>query len=227
MASLNARQSPLLQNLSAEARGEMLRRGVQKRVPGRAILAHQGDLATTFYVVESGWLKLTQLTADGRQVVVRFVGPGEPFGGVAALEISTYPVTAQAVVPARVLAWSRPVLTDVISRFPEIRTSIMQVLADHVTSSLTLIRELATEPVPRRLAHALLRLAEQAGCRTARGVLLEPPLSRQELAEMTGTTLYTASRTLSEWQAAGVVETARRSILIRSPERLRQIAEGG
>jgi CRP-like cAMP-binding protein len=86
-------------------------------------------------------------------------------------------------------------------------------------------RELATERVERRIARALLRLARQTGRRTEGGVLLDLPLSRQDLGEMTGTTLYTVSRTLSSWEQQRLIETGRERIIIRNPHGLVSIAE--
>jgi CRP-like cAMP-binding protein len=86
-------------------------------------------------------------------------------------------------------------------------------------------RELSTERVERRIARVLLRLARQTGQRTERGVLIDLPLSRQDLGEMTGTTLYTVSRTLSGWEQQGLIETGRERIVIRNPHSLVSIAE--
>ena len=86
-------------------------------------------------------------------------------------------------------------------------------------------RELATERVAQRVARAILRLARQTGRRVEGGVLLDLALSRQDLAELTGTTLFTISRTLSEWEQQGLVEVGRERVLIKSPHGLVVIAE--
>ena len=86
-------------------------------------------------------------------------------------------------------------------------------------------RELATERVERRVARALLRLARQTGTRTQEGVLLDLPLSRQDLGQMTGTTQYTASRILSGWEHKGLIVTGRERVVIRDPHGLVIIAE--
>jgi CRP-like cAMP-binding protein len=87
------------------------------------------------------------------------------------------------------------------------------------------LRELATERVEQRVARTLLRLARQVGRKVEGGVLIDMPLSRQDLAEMTGTTLYTVSRILSQWEQQHLVETGRERILIRQPHGLVAIAE--
>lgn len=186
---------------------------------GEAV-ARQGEPARALYLVERGLLKLVQLTGDGREVIVRFVGPGEPFGGVVALESAVYPVTALAVERTRMAGWPSETLARLLDRFPQVRLNIMREMASHMTDALTRVRELTTQRVGQRLAHTLLRLMRQCGQRTPEGVLIAHPLTRQELAELCGTTLYTVSRTLSQWEAEGVLRSERRRLLVRSPRRL-------
>jgi CRP/FNR family transcriptional regulator, nitrogen oxide reductase regulator len=158
-------------------------------------------------------------------VLVRFVGPGEICAGVSALEGSTYPVTAQAVEPVRLLLWPRDALREMCGRFPQIQTNILRAITGHLQDSMSRARELATERVAQRVARNLLRLVRQSGREVDGGLLIGHPLSRQELAEMAGTTLYTVSRLLSQWEAEGIVEAGRKKVLVRSIGRLAEMAE--
>jgi len=216
--------SLLLDGVPAEGRQAVLERAVFRRLDRKQVLFREGEPAAALYVVESGRLKLTQLTADGQEVLVRFVGPGETCAGVAVLEGSTYPVTAQAAEPTRLALWPRDVLREMCERHPQIQTNILRAITGHLQESMTRARELATERVAPRVARTLLRLAQQAGREVEGGVLVGHPLSRQELAEMAGTTLFTVSRLLSQWEADGVVEAGRERVLIRSPRRLAELA---
>jgi CRP-like cAMP-binding protein len=191
---------------------------------GQAV-ARQGEPAHAFYLVETGLLKLVQLTPDGREVIVRFVGPAEPFGGVVALDKTSYPITALAVEASRLRAWPRETLGPLLQRYPQVRMNIMREMATHMTDALTRVRELTTARVGQRLAHTLLRLMRQCGRETPDGVLIAHSLTRQELAELTGTTLYTVSRTLSKWESAGILQTANRRLLVRSPRQLEALTE--
>jgi CRP-like cAMP-binding protein len=188
------------------------------------VVVRQGEPADVFYVVETGFLKLVQLTAEGHELIVRFVGPGEPFGGVVALQAASYPVTALTVEPTRLRGWSSQTLSHLLGEFPQVRTNIMREIASHMTEALTRVRELTTERVGQRLAHTLLRLMGQCGRVTTGGVLIVHSLTRQELAELTGTTLYTVSRTLSQWQADGIIKSAGRRLLVLSPAALEDLA---
>jgi CRP-like cAMP-binding protein len=199
----------------------------QPRQLGRGeVLARQGDPAAAFYLVESGLLKLVQSTADGHDLIVRFVGPGEPFGGVVALDRAEYPVTALAAGPTRVHGWPRERLRRLLAAHPQVRTNIMREMADHMTDAMTRVRELTTERAAQRVARALLRVMRQCGQDTADGVLIGYPLTRQELAELSGTTLHTASRTVARWQADGILRSVGRRILVRAPRQLESLARG-
>ncbi len=217
-------EAPVFRGLSREARAA-LSASARARLLGRGeVLARQGEPAEHFYVVETGSLKLTQTTAQGAAVIVRFVGPLQPFGAVAALDEGRYPVTAQAAEPTRVWAWLRATMRELAARSPELRVNLMQAIADHLTDALARLGELATERVPERLARALLRLARHNGRETTGGLLIDHPLTRQDLAELAGTTVYTASRTLARWAEAGIVATHRRRLLIRRPADLARLA---
>ena len=219
-------QSRIFDALAPEARHEWLSQASSRQVRRNQPLARQGDTADALYLVEHGLLKLVQVTPEGHQLIVRFVVDGEPFGGVVALEGATYPVSAIAVEPTKVRLWPRATLASLLARHPQVRTNLMREMTTHMTDALTRVRELATERVGQRLAHTLLRLGRQVGEPSPDGLLLRHALTRQELAELTGTTLYTVSRVLSRWQEAGILQSRGRKLLVRSLPRLQAIAAG-
>lgn len=226
MGSMDPARSRIFDGLTEGERRQWLEAARARDVRRNEAVARQGEPARTFALVESGLLKLLQLTPDGRELIVRFVGPGEPFGGVVLLDAAAYPVTALAVEPTRLLAWPTDVLRGLLDCFPQVRLNITREIAAHMTDALTRVRELATERVSQRLAHTLLRLMRQAGTPGPDGVLIAHPLTRQELADLTGTTLYTVSRTLSQWQASGILQSTRRQLLVLAPKRLQALSRG-
>lgn len=219
-------RSRIFDALAPAARDEWLSQSSSRLVRRNQPLARQGETADALYLVEQGLLKLVQVTPEGHQLIVRFVADGEPFGGVVALEGATYPVTAVAVEPTRVRLWPRATLAALLARHPQVRNNLMREMTAHMTDALIRVRELATERVGQRLAHTLLRLGRQVGHPTGEGLLLRHALTRQELAELTGTTLYTVSRVLSQWQEAGVILSRGRKLVLTSVPRLQAIAEG-
>jgi CRP-like cAMP-binding protein len=189
-------------------------------------LIRQGDPAATFFLIERGYLKLTQLTPEGAEVIVRFVGPWDPVAGVAALGEAPYPVTATACDGVACLAWPRATLAELLARYPQLKTNILREMTSHMDDALMRLRELATMKVSQRLAHTLLRLTQPATGAPAAGLTVPHSLTRQELAELTGTTLFTVSRILTGWEDQGLVHSTRAKVVVIDADGLREAAEG-
>lgn len=190
-----------------------------------AFFFHEGDPADKLYVLVDGRVRLHQLSAEGQQVLLRFVCAGEPFGWIGCLVGTAYPASAEAADGCAALYWEAQTITAIMERHPRLAMAALRMLAQQVQEMQERYRELATERVERRLARALLRLSSQTGLPVPGGVLLDIRLSRQDLAEMTGTTLYTVSRILSRWEQEGLVKSRRERVLIRRPEGLVSVAD--
>lgn len=218
-------QCPSFRGLQVTDLQAVLQAAARRRVQRNAFFFHQGNPATAFYVLSQGEAKLTQVTPEGHQMLVRFVGPGECFGGIAALMNADYTLSAQAVEDCQALTWAGETLAQLMERYPRIALNVMAVQAGQYRQLLDRYQQLLTERVERRVARMLLRLAGQAGQKAEDGVLIGLPLSREDLADMTGTTLYTVSRILSRWERQGLVEAGRERVLIHQPHALVAIAE--
>jgi CRP/FNR family transcriptional regulator, nitrogen oxide reductase regulator len=181
---------------------------------------NQGDPCDRFWILRDGRLKIVHLAEDGREVILEVISPGEVFGG-AVLFMATHPATARTMTAAETLSFPSEVYSRLIGQHPAIAQNLVRMLGARL-HSLMALQVLAGERVERRLAHILLKLADRAGrAEPGGGVLITIPLTRQDLAEMTGTTLETAIRTLSRFRAQGWLETRRGGyILIRDPEQL-------
>lgn len=211
--------------LNEAARREILAAGVAKMLKARQVLAAEGEPATTFYLVVVGHLKLSKLAPDGREIIARFIGPGDPYAGIVVLGHPTYPISATAVEPARVLGWPRSVVSDLAARHPQFRTNILQEITRHMTDALARVSELSTERVPQRLARTLLRLAEHDGHVRGGTIEIAHPITRQELADLAGTTLFTASRLLSRWEQRGLIESTRGHVTLLRPSEIESLVE--
>ena len=115
---------------------------------------------------------------------------------------------------------------QLIAQFPALATGALQTVGSRLQDTHTRVLEMSSEQVEQRVAHALLRLAKQAGRKVEQGVEIDFPISRQDVAEMTGTTLHTVSRILSAWEQQGLVEGGRQRIVLREPHKLSSLAEG-
>ena len=206
-----------LQDIAAQSHLHFFRAGTS--------LFYQEDTLGSLWIVTQGRVQLSQLTAAGHQVILHIAGPGEEIGLMPALTQVPTSVSAMAVEDSQLLSWDTTTFRALMQRYPELSFNAIAVLGDHIRLYQDRIRELTTERVERRLARTLLRLAQQLGVRTPQGVLIDLPLSRQNLAEMSGTTLYTASRILRAWAEDGIVSSGRERVTIRSPHRLVSIAE--
>jgi CRP-like cAMP-binding protein len=218
-------QTPPFQGLQTTELQEVHRAAHFRQVERDTFFYHQGDPATVFYILVEGRVKLTEVTVEGQQLLVRFVSPGEALGIIAALGNTVYPLSAQAVDDCLALGWDSRSLEGLMERYAQIAINGLRLVSQRWHELEERYRELATEQVERRIAQALLRLVRQVGRKVERGILIDLPLTRQDLAEMTGTTLYTVSRILSRWEQENLVETGRERVLIRYPHGLARIAE--
>jgi CRP-like cAMP-binding protein len=216
---------PLFAGLDATTLTDVLANARPRRMGPGGFYFHENDPATHVYVLTEGRLKITQLTAEGHQVIHMILTGGEPFGGVAALGEGAYPVTAEAVEECMALSWDAQTMTRLMRRYPDIALNTARFLAKRFHELQIQHRQAMTERVERRVARALLRLAEKSGRRVEQGVEIDFPLSRQDVAEMTGTTLFTVSRLLAGWEERGVISPGRRKVTLRRPELLLRIAE--
>ncbi len=197
----------------------------RRQIPAETFLFHQGDPAEVIYVPLQGRLKLTQITPEGHEVILRYVGVGEMSGATAVFGDTAYPASAETVEETVVLGWNNETMIQLIGQYPCLGLNILHLLSVRLQELQDRLREMSTERVERRVARALLRLVSQLGRKAETGVLIDLPLSRQDLANMTGTTLYTVSRTLSRWEEEGIIEAGREKVLIKHPPRLVVSAE--
>ncbi len=196
-----------------------------QKIDNDAFLFFEQDPAEGVYVLVKGKIRLTQVTPDGQQIILRYITPVEEFGVVSVLSEMSYPVSAQAVEDSASLVWKKEAMKKLMEEIPRIALNAIDILAGRIQEFQDRIREMATERVERRIARTLLRLVRQTGRKTPEGVLIDLPLSRQDLAEMNGTTLYTVSRTLSQWEQSGLIRAGREQIIILRPHGLVSIAE--
>ena len=219
-----AAQSPLFRGLAPEVAAEVLAAASPRDLAAGESLFLQGDEVSALYVVDSGRLKLSQVTADGDEVVVGTLGAGAILAGVAILDKRILPVSAVAVVESHVCVWPRRLALELAARHPALRTNVLTTIADRMQGSLERIRQLSSESVGRRVARVLLRLARESGRPVEAGLLIDQALGRQEVAELAGASMFTASRLLARWAREGILEVGRQRVVVRSLDRLVELA---
>jgi CRP-like cAMP-binding protein len=212
--------------MSDTALDDVLAQAASERYGAGDVVFEQGDTANRFFVLLHGRLRVTQVTPEGQQVVVRIVSPGDLFGIARALRRVDYPGTATAVLESVALFWPMASWSDIVEMHPVFAVNAMQVMGERLQEAQARIREISTEGVERRVGHAVLRLARQSGYSEEDGIRIDFPISKQDIAEMTGTTLHSVSRILTAWEDAGIVSGGRQKLLVRDPHRLLLIADG-
>jgi CRP-like cAMP-binding protein len=197
-----------------------------ERYRAREFIFMEGDTADCFCLVRSGRVKIFRASRSGKEVVLELLGPGQPFGGVAVIEGRPYPAAAQAIEASVVLKIPRQPIVALTDRYPAVIRELALMIGQRLREAHDSVRSLAVDPVEARLAAALLRLAERDGERGPRGIALPYALTRQNLADMTGTTVETAIRVLSRWHKARLVRDQSGRLLIADADALRAIAAG-
>ena len=217
---------PQFQGMGQEDLDHVLENARSLRVAKDAAIFEQEGEADSFFLLLDGHVRVVKTTPDGQQVIVRYISAGELLGIAQALGLTTYPASAIAAVDCVALAWSSALWAAFSTKFPAFGANTYKTVGARLGEAHTRVVEMATEQVEQRVAHTLLRLAEKTGKRIEDGILIDFPISRQDIAEMTGTTLHTVSRLMSAWEAEGLVRSGRQKVTVTEPDRLFVIASG-
>ena len=205
-------QAPLLAGLPERDLAALAELARVDRFEREAVLFSQSALCDRVWLLRAGEVKIIHQELDGREVILEVISPGEVFGG-AVLFMDAHPATAKAMTPVETVSFSSETYARLFNGHPDIARKLIRMLGGRLHSLMGL-QILAGERVERRLAHILLKLADRVGRVEPEGTLLTIPLSRQDLADMAGTTLETAIRTISRFRAQGWVTTRRGGYLL-------------
>jgi len=196
-----------------------------RRLPRDGRVFEQGEPAERAHALVDGGVRISQSGSDGGQVLIRFIGPGETFGTVALFTDQRYPADAVTMVESLEVSWSEVDLRDLLQRHPRIAMNVIRIIGKRLKEAQERVRELSTQRVERRIAHAVLRLVRQAGQIAFEGTEIDFPLRRKDVADISGTTLHTASRILTAWEKAGFVVSHQQRLTVRDAAQIMRIAE--
>lgn len=206
---------PLFEGLSPAQLRELHAMGVRRRIEAGDVLFTEGAEARSLYVLLEGRVRVTRDGPTGQQVVLHFAHPGDVLGCAILAGNLRYPGSAQVLVAGVALAISDVAISALVERTPQLARNALRMLSGRMDELRVRLLELSTERVEQRLALALLRLARTAGTESATGTRLDLRLSRQDLAELVGTTQYTVSRLLSAWDQAAWVQVGRGWVIVQ------------
>lgn len=216
---------PSFQGLSAEEQEAVLAEARSGRYPKGSTIFAQEEEAHSFFLLLAGHIRVVRTTPDGEQVIARYINEGELFGIASAIGRTTYPANAVAAVDCVALAWPTRLWNHFATNYPTFTSSTYATVGKRLQETQQRVVEMSTEQVEQRVAHTILRLINQAGRKTPEGIEIDFPITRQDIAEMTGTTLHTVSRLLSAWENEGLVVGGRQKVTVSDPHRLMLIAE--
>jgi CRP/FNR family transcriptional regulator, nitrogen oxide reductase regulator len=220
-----AERIPLFYGLSRGESETIVGSAQERSIPIHCTIFSDGDPARAVFVLLSGRVKMTQRSPSGEEIILRVKGTGEVVGALGFASGSQHGLTAHALEPCRMLAWDVGTFERFLAQFPGLRRNVLYVLAEGLRTIEERFLQLATEQVAPRLARMLTRLLEQNDLAARTGGSIE--LSREELAQMIGTSVFTVSRLLSEWEKRDIIQAQRRGVRVKKPRALSALAESG
>ncbi|MEW6777617.1 MAG: Crp/Fnr family transcriptional regulator [Bdellovibrionota bacterium] len=207
---------PLLQQLASEMVSKRFERGDQ--------LFLEGQEAKTFYLARQGWVKILRQTSGGGSVLFELLGPGDMVGAVAVLDQRPFPATAVAATSVEVLLLPGSRFRILVNQYPDLQKTYMREIGDRMRQARDWQAQIASR-VEGRIAQLFLRLAERMGRREGAKIRFPRVLTRQEIADMVGTTVETAIRVLSGWNKSGLVLSEEEEFVITDLEKLVALAQ--
>ena len=218
-------QASVLQGLEEEARRTIASAFRAFHYDEGTTLFLEGEPARVFYLIGEGRVKVLQTSPEGHQVILHMLGPGQLVGALPTLEEGNYPATAVTMEKSLLFSIAAKDFEAILEEYPQVTRNLLRFATQKLHETHAKLREMATERVEQRIARLLCRLVGQVGVAVEGGILLDLPLTRQDLAEMTGTTLYTVSRTLKNWERRGLLRSQRTRVIIINQHALALLAE--
>ena len=216
---------PAFSGMSGENVDAVLALSRSSRFPKDSEVFSQDDEARQFFLLLAGHIRVVRATPDGEQVIARYINEGELFGIAVAMGRTTYPASAIAAVDCVALVWPNSAWPDLQSKISGFGANAYQTIGARLQDTQSRVVEMATRQVEQRIASAVMRLIQQSGRKTAEGVEIDFPITRQDIAEMTGSTLHTVSRLMSAWEDEGIVKSGRQKVTVTDPHALMLVAE--
>jgi len=217
------RQMAIFNTLSAQDANEISPYFLQGKFRKKEAIFSEGDASEWFYIVKKGKVKITKLSHDGKEIILEIISPLDFFGGIAVLRGFPYPANAVAMEDTEVLKISRKNLMSIIDRFPSLIYCMATNIGDRIKGSHETLKSIALEKVESRIASLLIKLCDKAGEKTPEGTEINMKLTKQDIAEMVGTTVETSIRTMSKLSKAGLMSSKAGRIIIKDLERLKSL----
>jgi CRP/FNR family transcriptional regulator, nitrogen oxide reductase regulator len=213
----------LFTNISPSDCSQIVVAARERRFSRGEIIHIEGASIRQVVLLTSGSAKMVQCGQNGSAVILRLCGPGEVVGSLGISMAAKYHSTPQAITASTGIVWESYVFESLMTRFPTLRLNLAYILYKRLEDMEIRFREISTERVAPRLARQILRLLEQVGIPSKDSI--EITITREELAQLIGTSLFTVSRLLSLWDRKGIVKTRREGFSVNDLEALKNLIE--
>jgi CRP-like cAMP-binding protein len=184
----------------------------------------EGDPSDVFLVVVSGRVKIVKMTPAGKDVILEIFGTGDPFGAVAAYEGRPFPASAIALEDTVCLLTPRSAFFALLEQHPSLVRGLLLGLTTRLVELTNRLTEMTGGRVEARIARLFLKLADNMGRSSPAGTTISMALSRQELADLTGTTIETCIRVMSRWGKDEIVRTEKDGFVLLDKTALEELA---
>jgi CRP-like cAMP-binding protein len=210
--------------LSAEDRARLAEIGSVRAYDKGDELFSEGDPSDFLYTIVSGRVKVIKSIPSGKEVILEIFSAGDPVGAVVAYEGRPYPASAVVIEKTSCLLLRRAPFFALLERHPTIVRGFVLGLTQRIVELTRRIPEVAGARVETRFAHLFLKLADKMGRPGPDGPLIPMALSRQDLADLTGTTIETCIRLMSRWGKEGLVRTEKDGFVLLDRSALEKLA---
>lgn len=217
-------RAPIFRRLSAEDRERIAAVAHVAAFQRGERIFSEGDPAQSLYVVTAGRVKIAKMAPGGHEVILEIFGVGDPLGAVAVYEGLPFPATATALEDSTCVLIPRQQFFGLLERYPSLVRGLLLGLTTRLVEMTNRLAELTRTRVESRLARLFLKMAGQSDRADRRGLFIPTVLSRQELADLTGTTIETAIRIMSRWQKEGLVRTEKDGFVVVDRKALETLA---
>jgi len=214
----------LYRQLSVEDREHLAAAATVEEFDKGEAVFHEGDPAEDFFTLVRGHVKVYKVMPNGRVVILEILGPGDPVGAVAAYEEIVYPATAAAMGKTLCIRVPKEPFFQLLVSRPSLARGLLQAMTHRIVVLANRFADHTVGKVETRFARLFLKLAAEMGQPEGEGVFIPMTLSRQELADLMGTTVETAIRIMSRWGKEGVVATDKNGFLVTDRKALELLA---
>jgi len=218
------RRSTIFRRLSPDDRQRLAAVARLRSYDKGTLLFNEGDASDQLYTLVEGRVKVFKTTARGANVILEIFGPGDPVGAVAVYESRAYPASAVALEPTTCLQIPRQAFFQLLETHPSLVRGLLTGLTHRLVELTSRLSELSGGRVEARLARFFMKLATDMGQQRPEGLFIPLALSRQELADMIGTTIETSIRIMSRWGKQDLVRTEKDGFVIADQAALEAIS---